>query len=457
MDEKRKATVWVDVSLLLICNPYQATGIFRTSANLFRSWWSRGFGNLRLCRLAPEANGYVEVPAARILARFPMRPETDEADQPAPTRRPFKIAAWAKRILLPVLVKRLARVALDRTRPVRRAAARLRCRLVGPVPLSMDSNDIIITLGGGWTTPGAGVLAERLRREQKFRSVHLIYDLIPLAHPQFVPAAALAACNFKQFFDSSLRQSDLIITIARCVQREIREYLVESKIGLRPVEVIRLGEGIPVNAASGYPPLADSFDSTAPFVLCVGTLDSRKNHYLLYHVWRRLVENHGAATPRLILVGTKGGLFDDLQHQIRVDPLTRDSIIIIPHCDDVQLRWLYRNCLITLFPSHCEGWGLPVAESLAYGKHCICSNASSIMEIAPTLVDAHDPVDLPNCLRLIELALDPAYRTAKEQRIRDEFRQTSWNDTADQFIQHIEKTFGPVFERGAGTALAKSA
>ena len=459
--------IWIDVSLLLKCNPYQPTGIPRTTANLFRSWWSRGYGNLRLCAMSPEAGGYVEVDAKEVLARFPLRPESSEGPvridvfsaktRDAGRRSRFKsVARWFARNLLPSGLKWLLRETLTRV-PIACRALRSRLSFSSrPVAVTMTRNDIVLSLGGEWMVPGSIEIFRRLRREQGFRTVQLIYDLIPIVRPQFFPESVGGDWSWEKYFHSVLEQADLVVAISRCVQGEIRRLLVDAEIGPRRVEVIRLGESIPKTAASGYPPLGDMFDPSEPFVLSVSTLEVRKNHYLLYHAWRSLAEQLGKAAPKLVLVGCKGWLTEDLLHQMRVDPLTRDSIVIIPHCDDAQLRWLYGNCLFTLYPSHFEGWGLPVAESLAYGKLCVCSNASSIMEIAPTLVEAHDPVDLPTCLRLIHQALDPAYRAAKEQRIRAEFRRTSWDETAEQFTQHIENAFGPVFDRGAWPA-AKSA
>ena len=469
MNSKPTTRIWIDVSLLLKCNPYQPTGIPRTTANLFRSWWSKGYGNLRLCGMSPEAGGYVEVPANEVLARFPLRPKSSPSDEPnrmdvrpalprsvaGPNR--FKSGArWLARQFIPNGPKTLIREVLTRTPLAYRA---LRRRFNPPsrqAAIAMTPNDIVLSLGGEWMIPDFTDLCNRLRREQKFRAVQLVYDLIPVLRPQYFPGTGSDERDWEKYFESALRRADLVVAISRCVQREIRQYLIDAKIGPRPVEVIRLGESIPKIASSGYPPLAAKLDPAKPFILSVGTLEVRKNHYLLYQAWRRLAEQLGDAVPKLVLVGCKGWLTDDLLHQMRVDPLTRDTIVFIPHCDDSQLRWLYGNCLFTIYPSHFEGWGLPVAESLAYGKHCVCSNASSIMEIAPTLVDSHDPVDLPSCLRLIEKALDPDYRAAKERRIRAEFRQTSWDETADQFAQHIENALGPVFDRGAWAA-AKSA
>ena len=60
---------------------------------------------------------------------------------------------------------------------------------------------------------------------------------------------------------------------------------------------------------------------------------------------------------------------------------------------DAELAFLYRNCRFTVFPSLYEGWGLPIGESLWFGKLCIASKTSSMPEVGGDLVDYVDPKD----------------------------------------------------------------
>ncbi len=47
--------------------------------------------------------------------------------------------------------------------------------------------------------------------------------------------------------------------------------------------------------------------------------------------------------------------------------------------------------MFSVFPSFEEGWGLPVGESLIFGRPCLASNASSVPEVGGEFVDYIDP------------------------------------------------------------------
>jgi len=105
------------------------------------------------------------------------------------------------------------------------------------------------------------------------------------------------------------------------------------------------------------------------------------------------------------------------------------KIVLVPGLSDAELREAYRSCLFTVFPSLCEGWGLPIAESLAHGKFCVASNRTSIPEVAGDFIDYFDPSDDDDALAKIErLLLDPSYLMAREARLRTQYRPRSWAD-----------------------------
>jgi glycosyltransferase involved in cell wall biosynthesis len=176
-------------------------------------------------------------------------------------------------------------------------------------------------------------------------------------------------------------------------------------------------------------------------VLFVSTIEARKNHRLLVKVWRRLLERHGAdAVPALIFAGQIGWLVDDLLAELTASDYLHGKIVLVPGLSDAELRQAYRSALFTVFPSLCEGWGLPVAESLAHGKFCVAANSTSIPEVGGDLVDYFDPTNDDDALAKIErLLLDPCYLAAREARLRAEYRPRTWTDCVQALIGKLDE------------------
>jgi glycosyltransferase involved in cell wall biosynthesis len=289
--------------------------------------------------------------------------------------------------------------------------------------------------GAGWDDHGACENLARLKQTDSLFVVPLLCDIIPLKLPQF--CNPLLPPLFVPWLRSLLALSDLVLAISQHTRRD----LLACGPELPPIEVIRLGDELTTADPPVRPPaLADGVED---FVLSVGTLEPRKNHWLLYHLWRRLAEELGERLPALLLAGRPGWNTGDLLDQLRRDPLVRGRILLLEDIGDRELLWLYRHCRFTLYPSHYEGWGLPVAESLAHGKVCICSDISSLPEIAPGLVEHHDPLDLPECARLVRRALlEPDFLRRREAHIRAGFRPTPWRECAAHLLALVCTNLG---------------
>jgi glycosyltransferase involved in cell wall biosynthesis len=181
------------------------------------------------------------------------------------------------------------------------------------------------------------------------------------------------------------------------------------------------------------------------YVLFVSTIELRKNHRLLVRVWQRLLERHGAdLVPNLIFAGKIGWLVDDLLADLEASEYLNGKIILLRGLSDAELQQAYRSCLFTVFPSLSEGWGLPIAESLAHGKFCVASNHTSIPEAGGNLVDYFDPLDEDDALAKIERPLtDRAYLAAREAQLRAEYRPRTWEDCVRALMEALDQTVAP--------------
>ena len=174
-------------------------------------------------------------------------------------------------------------------------------------------------------------------------------------------------------------------------------------------------------------------------MLAVSTIQVRKNFDLLYRLWQKFSIDGRDDQPHLVIVGREGFGSADLLHLMRNDPSIAGTVTILHRTSDAELAWLYAHAAFTLYPSWYEGWGLPLSESLAYGKTFIASDTSSLPEAGQGLGIHLDPYDLVSWGReVLRLTNDVAARSAMEQKILAERRLASWADCARQIAEAVD-------------------
>jgi glycosyltransferase involved in cell wall biosynthesis len=262
--------------------------------------------------------------------------------------------------------------------------------------------------------------------------VGMIYDLIQIRFPEWfdIEQQEMVA-DWHRF---TARTSAAILCISEATRRDARAFYERQGVVAPPLHTIALSDEIPKAAAGSR-----AHPAGRPFVLFVSTIEPRKNHRLLFQVWRRLVAERGAdAVPDLVFVGREGWQTKDFLLELRQSRLLDGKIQLRTDVDDDELARLYAECLFTVYPSITEGWGLPVSESLAHGKFCVASNVDSLPEVGRDWIDYHDPFDVAGATALIARAIDDkTMREAREERIRREYRPRSWRQVTDDLVRML--------------------
>ncbi len=289
-------------------------------------------------------------------------------------------------------------------------------------PLNLKKGDTIVTMGVGWSTKYREV--HELARRFSCKTVSVVYDLIPITHPQFAPGRSK---RFSAWIDHAAANSDTICTISEYSKRELLSYL-HSKGVHRDIYVTGLPHEFKNAAENSGPGVSAEVRRLAGtrFMLCVGTLDRRKNVVGLLRAWHELYKQ-GVPVPNAVICGAAGrgaSEIDEFLHQIARD--AGKAVTIIHSPSDAELELLYRACQFSVFPSFVEGWGLPVGESLWFGKPVLCANCSSMPEAGGKFAvyfDHSKPGSFQNALRqMIENPVE------LPDNIREQL--TTWEDTA---------------------------
>ncbi len=126
------------------------------------------------------------------------------------------------------------------------------------------------------------------------------------------------------------------------------------------------------------------------YLLYVGTIEPRKNLTRLLRVWEPLYL--AGKVPPLVICGRRGWLTGDFFTAWENSP-AKDGILFTGYIQDYDLPAIYTGATALVFPSLCEGFGLPPLEAMSCGTPVICSNTSSLPEVVGEAALTFDPTD----------------------------------------------------------------
>jgi glycosyltransferase involved in cell wall biosynthesis len=309
-------------------------------------------------------------------------------------------------------------------------------RRIEVAPDGPDRRRILLVTGAGWLS-NASVLhaTRRLRARLGAELFTVIHDVVHLQCPHWFDRQSAARLGANM--TAMLASANVLLVYSRSTAADIDAVATRLAIPRRPTQTIALGADLPpTGAGTDVSPARLGIPAHRPFVLYVSTITFRKNHAFLYNVWRRLAEELGDTLPTLVCVGHVAEDQLEFVDRVRRDRRAADHVRFLSGLDDAMLGSLYRQCAFTVFPSLYEGWGLPAAESLAHGKVCVASNASSLPEVTGDCGVLLDPYDHAAwCATVKDLVTHPERVRALEAAIHERYRPTTWQSAATRLLE----------------------
>lgn len=299
-----------------------------------------------------------------------------------------------------------------------------------------------LLLGTAWDNSSFALQMEKLKHEHRAKIVCMVHDAIPVVAPHF--CAHGVPEQFGKWLDEILGVADGLLVSSSSTKFEIERYCAQRNLKHPPIHNVKLNVGLDRTADSqavaAQQELVNAlgFDPTGEeFVLCVGTIEPRKNHTTLFSTWLSLERaGQGMSVPRLICVGGLGWAPATLQSQLEAKIRSSGRIFVVSGLSDDALALLFWTCLFSVYPTLHEGWGLPVSESLAAGKLVLTGAHTSLVEAGGDFahyVDVADADQIASKVR--ELLANRELIAGAEQRIRDGYKACTWTTVAEGILK----------------------
>ena len=258
----------------------------------------------------------------------------------------------------------------------------------------------------------------RYMQRRGIRPVVVVHDLIPISHPEYCRPGELD--KHVDRMETLLAFASGVIANSGATLAELRAFAQGRGRTLPAAAVGLLASGV-APAPSTQRPLA------APYFVMLATIEPRKNHWMLLQLWRKLVERHGDAAPKLIVIGQRGWECENVVDLLERCESLRGVVIELPRCQDAELATYLHHAQALLFPSFAEGYGMPLVEALALGTPIIASDLPVFREIAGDIPVYLDPMDGLGWMAHIEAFTDSGsvLRTAQLDRMAG-YTPPSW-------------------------------
>lgn len=259
------------------------------------------------------------------------------------------------------------------------------------------------------------------------RSTFVFYDAIPIRHPEYFGERTLAVY---------LRSLSLArdVSMVSCISHTVREHL-EGILALMPARrlprlaVHALGADLPTHDQA----VPSSFDR--PAVLCVGTVEPRKNHLRILEAMR--LAQHAGSRFTGVFVGNAGWLNGRFRSAFTDAKAAGHDLVLRENVSNAELRGLYDAAAFTIYCSLDEGFGLPIIESLRHGRPCITSDRGSMREVADQTRGCLvvDPEDVGAMAAAISSLADDPKALARLTREAEKAEWPTWREYTEELVQ----------------------
>lgn len=264
--------------------------------------------------------------------------------------------------------------------------------------------------------------------KNKIKVVTVVHDVAFLLFPQHFTAWRRLWLRIHTY--RSVKLSDAIIVPSIATKNDIIKFY-----HINPAKIFVIPHGCSLssrvsvvnkqiqltqqNTVAGY-----------PYILFVGAINPRKNLSRLISAFE--IIRHKGVELKLVIVGGRGWLSEEVEVQARNSQFTADIILTGNVSEDCLVEW-YRGALFFVFPSLYEGFGLPLVEAMNFALPIVCANNSAVSEVVGDMAITFDEYNVSDMAeKILTVFQDKDLRQDLAQKSLSRASFFSWQKAAQQ-------------------------
>lgn len=233
--------------------------------------------------------------------------------------------------------------------------------------------------------------------------------------------------------------ADAILCVSEFTKNETLKYL-----DVDPEKLVVMPEGLRTErfhtnySEEEIARVRNRYELPEDYLLYLGTLEPRKNIVRMIEAYA-LLRARQKDVPKLVMVGRKGWMYDDIFERIMELGL-EDDVICTGYAPDEDVPRLMAGAMVFLFPSLYEGFGLPPLEAMACGTPVLTTNGNSLKEVAGNCAVLIDPFSVESiCDGMEKLVNDAALRAELREKGIEHAKLFTWERSAQIVLDTFAK------------------
>lgn len=304
------------------------------------------------------------------------------------------------------------------------------------IKINPEAGDVLILLDSFWNS-GRIIDASREFHRRGGLVFLVIYDLIPISHPQFFANKVLVR-QFRNKLLDFLSFIDGIIAISEASANQVKQFITDVNIPNAknvPIEYFHLGadfssRSLASETTRSWP--EKLWDDSDPVFMMVGTLEPRKGHAFVLDTFETRWEQ--GCRDKLLIIGRVGWSSGLTIRRIQSSPYFGSMLFMINDATDSELEHAYMHAYACIIASYVEGFGLPLIEALHRGIPVLASDIPVFREIGLTYCNYFTLGDSTS----LNDAIDYLHANNKEIRSSIKaFHWLNWEQATDQLISKV--------------------